>query len=177
MRGEGLIMGGRKFVERLFGAARTDYWVEKTPHTVKYANVLYLMFPKLRYVHMIRDPRDVFASLKRQHWGPKRVWDFVRWYLDVMGTADRAAKQIPGKCYLTVKMETLVRQPHATVGRVMRFFEIPYTPEWLRSAAGRIDPDRAHVGRGEAELSRVERKTVERECWPAYEKWRERANG
>lgn len=167
----------RQYVEGLARVSGRRYWLEKTPHDVRNADRIVEVFPDARIVHMMRDPKDVFASFLEQDWGPKRLRKFTRWYVGVMEGAEAAAASVPSDRYMTIELETLVRRPHATIGRATRFFGIPYTPEWLRDAASGIDPRKAHVGRAEADLSPAARAAIDRECGPVYERWRRRANG
>ncbi len=46
-----------------------NYWLDDTPSNILRANELLEVFPKLRMLHMYRDPRDVLSSYRRFSWG------------------------------------------------------------------------------------------------------------
>jgi len=166
------VADGRAFVLLLFGKMSRPYWVEKTPHTVTCVDVLYWMFPNMRYVHLIRDPRDVFASLLHQHWGPKAGPAFVRWYNDIMEQARIAYASVHPCNYIVVSLETLVTQPFETMELLLDFLEIPYEADWLcATIEKRVDRDRANIGR-HSELSKRDLGIIRRECWNLYEYWK-----
>lgn len=170
-------VGGHAFIERLFGAMMITrrYWIEKTPHTVRRVDLLYKMFGEgLRYVHLIREPKDIAASLLHQKWGPKKPETFVHWYKEILRDAQRSMLQVPAECYLVVGMETLVQHPHATLERVLRFFEIEYDVDWLHQAASGITQKQAHIGRYERDLSFRARVMIDQDCGDVYRWWRER---
>jgi hypothetical protein len=166
------VADGRAFVLTLFGRMGRPYWVEKTPHTVMHADVLYQMFPNMRYVHMIRDPRDVFASLMHQHWGPKSGPAFVRWYNGIMDQARKAYERVHWRNYLVVSLEELIRAPFLTVSEVFEFMEIPHGTDWLwHTVRSRVSKEQSHVGRYN-ELSKQDLELIERECLTLYEYWK-----
>jgi len=177
MTGIDRIEDARRFLLALFGRAGKPYWVDKTPHTVRYVDLLYQMFGEgLRYIHLIREPRDVVSSLKPCSWGPKGVDRFCTWYEAIMGDARQAYGQVPPECYLVLEMEEMVQQSHSVVPRAFDFFEIPAEPGWLFDVAKAIRPSDAHVGRYVDDLSRKEQREVSERCRPLYLWWKGKAN-
>ena len=170
----------RLCLARIAVLAGRRYWIEKSPHNVRNADWIIKVFPGARIVHVIREPKDICASLIHQNWGPPGPYEFVSWYSQVMTEALRARQRIPdGRYhgqYMVIEMETLVRQPHAELGRVMRFFGIEYEMEWLDAAASWIDPERAHIGRARCEISPGARRWIDMECGELYETWRRMAD-
>ena len=56
------------FLERLhlaYGGFRKDIWAQKTPRFIRHLELIDHFFPDARYIHLIRDPRAVAASLIR----------------------------------------------------------------------------------------------------------------
>lgn len=166
-----------KALEAVATWAGRRYWIEKTPHNVQNAEWIMKVFPGARIVHMIREPKDICASLLRQHWGPKSARGFAAWYREAMTAAWEAREAVPAGQYLVVEMETLVRQPHMTLESMLQFFEIEHDIDWLHKAASWIDPKRAHVGRYEVDLAMRDQQYVDKHCRELYETWRRLANG
>jgi hypothetical protein len=97
-------------------------WAEKTPGNVRHMDRIFSAWPDAQIVHVIRDPKDVFASLLEA-----RKWDSVeefttRWcsffgavddYLRVHGPAS-------GR-YLELRYETLVLDPIGTTKQLCEF--------------------------------------------------------
>src|SRR6185436_14178577 len=48
---------------------------EKTPHHAFIAKTLGEWFPGAAIIHLVRDPRDVVASLQRMPWAPNSIVD------------------------------------------------------------------------------------------------------
>jgi hypothetical protein len=106
-------------------------WGDKSLHTEEYADQIFNEYPQAKIIHIIRDPRDRYASvLKRLNAGSKRVGvDTVKWWYSAR-VARRQAQRYPG-CFLTVRYETLAQQPEETLRRVCDFIGEPYTPQML----------------------------------------------
>jgi len=53
-----------------YGAATNQlhkkYWVEKTPHDDKFTELIFSLWPDARCIHVMRDPRAVYSTLKRR---------------------------------------------------------------------------------------------------------------
>ena len=63
-----------------------QYWVEHTPHSHRFIEVLKIYFPDAIFVHCIRDPRSVVASTFKEPWGYKDVITGAEdWNNKVMG--------------------------------------------------------------------------------------------
>jgi len=62
----------QEFIERLVGkyrrASGKPRWGEKTPHNLLCMLMLGEIFPDARFIHMIRDGRDVACSLVKMDW-------------------------------------------------------------------------------------------------------------
>lgn len=101
---------------------------EKTPQHTVFATTLFRWYPKAKHIHLIRDPRDVVASLIRMPWGSKnpminaRIWvNSIRAMEPIMGT----------HAYLRVYYENLVNQPAEELERICKFINEDYVPVML----------------------------------------------
>jgi hypothetical protein len=133
------------FIGRLFGeparAAGARRWLEKTPRNIVYIEQLWQMFPDMRFIHMIRDGRDVAASMmRRQFWpiatipGRPSTHDFTgevtlelaaAYWREMLHLGRLAASRIPPENYLEVRLEDLVHSREAMLERICSFLDEP----------------------------------------------------
>ena len=106
-------------------------WVEKSTCNESCPNALFGLFPEAQLLHVVRDPRAVFASRK------KRLLNTADCYTKAHRLVrgwNRSARQIPKLMerrdqYLVIRYEDLVHAPRQTLERVCRFVGIEYLPE------------------------------------------------
>lgn len=106
-------------------------WGDKSLHTEEYADQIFSEFPQAKIIHIIRDPRDRYASvLKRLNANSKRIGvDTAKWLFSTR-VARRQARRYPDR-FLIVRYETLAQQPEETLRRVCDFIGEPYAPAML----------------------------------------------
>lgn len=105
-------------------------WGEKTPLHVFYLNVLVKMFPSMRAIHIVRDPRDVASSLMEAPFTP--VGDPVSFAFEWNRTI-RAADESKGEGVriVTIRYEDLVRYPEATLQRICKSLGLAFESDML----------------------------------------------
>jgi hypothetical protein len=110
-------------------------WGDKTSYVERYADQIFGAYPGAVMIHLIRDPRDRYASAIKR-WGTQkgRVGGATARWLYSVGLARRNLKKYPDQ-YRVVRYETLVSQPEATVREI-----------WRRSTNPRCFPCRARKG-------------------------------
>ncbi len=143
-------------------------WGDKTPLNVSNMQNLRRIFPRARFVFMLRDPADVVYSCSKleQYAGDIRA-PAVRWR-DALHAANRMRHQHPTSI-CTVRYEDLVRDPQPTMQRVADFLGIDYSFDrpvaedvpsglsdiaevpHLRAALGNVST--ASIGKGRAQLT------------------------
>ena len=134
-----------EFSERYFGkctvAAGKSRWVEKTPRHVHCLPYLLTSFPRARFIHMVRDGRDVACSLRNHPKAAIRRSGVVplkmnhpisfcinRWLADT--SAGLALQTHPR--VLTLRYESLVRETERTLRTACEFINEDFTPELMR---------------------------------------------
>lgn len=91
---------------------------EKTPQHAFIARKLLDWYPTARLVHIVRDPRDVVASMLRMPWGNHNcVLDARLWRACVAGAEE--CETDPR--FLAVRYETLVAEPELQLRRICEF--------------------------------------------------------
>lgn len=126
----------QRLIDRVYrleiAASGKPRWGDKTPRYYHCWRALAELFPAAPFVHLVRDGRDVAASLKRlgiHGWTPygrARYWRSrvreARAALDLLG---------PRRC-LIVRYEDLVLSTEATLRQVTAFLGEDYDPAMLR---------------------------------------------
>lgn len=117
----GVIRALFRFYANAQGATR---WGEKTPVHVHHMEMIREDFPDAKFIHLVRDGRDVSESQRRMIWGPVCPLGLARqWRNDVMAFRNHAV-EIPASNVLVIHYETLVREPRSTILRVLEFLKV-----------------------------------------------------
>jgi hypothetical protein len=101
---------------------------EKTPQHALYIETLFEWYPGCQVIHLVRDPRDVVASLLRMPWASNNVLANARIWLSHNSSTDRCHHR---DNYLLAHYERLVSNPEAELTRVCRFLGESYSSEML----------------------------------------------
>jgi hypothetical protein len=111
-----------------------ERWGDKSLHSEHHAARIFAEFPDARIVHMVRDPRDRYASTIKRHGRNvhRPAAAAARWRMSTKA-AKRNAARWPDR-YLRVRYEDLVRAPDTTMRLVCSFIGEPYVPEMLAMA-------------------------------------------
>jgi hypothetical protein len=128
---------------RLFAALQEHHlhrvgksrWGDKSLNSEKYADIIFHEFPDAVMVHVIRDPRDRYASQATHRRAARgklgsgiALW---RWSLQ---QARRNEERHPGR-YTVVRYEDLVTRPREVLQQVCTFVSVPFTSEMLKVAS------------------------------------------
>lgn len=171
-----------------FGKPR---WGDKTPRYLIRMSLIRQVLPEARFVHLIRDGRDIWLSLRGLKFGPDSVDSAAADWVSRIAKARTQARNLP--FYLEVRYEDLVLEPASTLRRICTFLELPWDPAMLSyhdragerlaelqdvydPATGRVNkganrqrihalterpPQADRVGRWRTELERSERERYE----------------
>ncbi|HUI42629.1 MAG TPA: sulfotransferase [Terriglobia bacterium] len=106
-----------------------DRWADSTPTNAPHMLRIQRDFPEARFVHIVRDPRDVALSLDRRGWSRPLPWDRKRsllaagLYWEWIVRKGRAYGARLGPHYLEVRYEDLVDRPREELARVCEFIQ------------------------------------------------------
>jgi hypothetical protein len=125
--------------DRMFAALLRFYalshgkkrWGEKTPQHALVAPLLCDWYPHATLIHIVRDPRDVVASLRRMPWGNRSVMLNTRLWERCTAAAEQC-RDLPN--YLLVRYEDLVQNPELELQRVCNAIGEEYTGQLLAPA-------------------------------------------
>jgi hypothetical protein len=121
---------------------------DKVPSYVTEMPTLHRLFPEARFVHMIRDGRDVCLSVLEWRRPGREVWRFSAWDEDPVSVTalwwerrvrlgrETGALLAPG-LYHELRYEPLVADPAHESEVLCRFLGVPYDDRMLRFHEGR----------------------------------------
>lgn len=126
-------------------------WGDNTPRYVSLIPELAAGFPDARFVHVVRDPRDVVASALKVWFGGNTALTAAEEWIERVG-AGLAAAQLLGDRVLLVRFEDLLRDPATALARIGAHLGVPadgFRPDDLGGDAATVarQAHLANVGR------------------------------
>ena len=91
-------------------AVGTKFFADSTPVNIMNSEYINQLFPESRFINMVRDGRDVAASVVREPWGPKDHIQALKWWKNRMLVGFNALKSVPGDHQLTIRAVDLVTE-------------------------------------------------------------------
>jgi Sulfotransferase family len=150
---------------------------EKSPYHALVTELLCAWFPDCRIVHLVRDPRDVAASMVRMPWATRSVLASARAWRACNLAAHRSSWR---DNYAMFRYEDLIADPDQQLRRICRHIGVEWAPTmidptepgagvrwWGRRAHGKLTGER--VGRWRVELAPWQAAVVERVAGPYME--------
>lgn len=115
---------------------------DKTANYVLDVPLLAELFPEARFVHLIRDGRDVALSWLDTGWefGPQTVEEAALYWRYYVQRGRRAGAQIGGERYRELRYEDLIDHPGDALRDLCAFLELDYDPAMLSyfEGAGKV---------------------------------------
>jgi hypothetical protein len=121
---------------------------DKSPGYVRYMPMLHELWPEAKFVHIIRDGRDVclsvldwrkgvtsFATFEEDPFTTAGVW--WEWYVRL---GREGARQLGPGLYHELRYESLVAEPERESAKLCEFLGIPYDASMVRFHEGRTSP-------------------------------------
>lgn len=93
-------------------------WVNKTPGYLQFLGPLHTVVPELLFVHMVRDGRDVAASVITRPWGAASVEEVAKQWASAMDVAHTFQTEHPEQ-FVQIRYETLLEDPRAALTPVL----------------------------------------------------------
>ncbi len=106
-------------------------WGDKSLNTEHFAEPVFAAYPGARILHMIRDPRDRYASVLAR-WKSRRggVGAGTAMWLSSVSLAQVNRQRYPHQ-YKIIRYETLATKPEETLREICAFIDEDYVPEML----------------------------------------------
>ncbi|HET7011656.1 MAG TPA: sulfotransferase [Anaerolineales bacterium] len=107
--------------------AQAKRWVEKSPYNERYATRIFEWWPQARCLHVVRDPRDNYASYLRKHpdWTPET---FAHSWRQSALLGWKNHRRFGAERYRIVRYEDLILRTEEAIAELVRFLEIEDSP-------------------------------------------------
>lgn len=106
-------------------------WGNKTPKYVLHISLLHALFPKARIIHIVRDPRDVAASILKLGWTSTIKEAALYWNKRV--SAGIQGRALGNDIYYELKYESLLENPAEETKSIFKWLNIRYQDDFLNS--------------------------------------------
>lgn len=105
-------------------------WAEKTPGNIMHLDRIHAFWHDAVIIHIIRDPRDIFSSLREaEKWDT--VEQFMKRWSAVFGSLENFRKDglLDRANYFEVRYENLVQNPEEVMLALCDYMYLPFEPE------------------------------------------------
>ena len=113
--------------------------IDHSPDNVKCAHLLSAAFPQAKFIHLVRDGRAVFNSVKNLSWGPRTPYAAAAWW------ASQVAPGLGPERVMRVRYEDLVLNTEQTLKALCAFAGIRFEPEMVAGGGVKLSPYAADV--------------------------------
>ena len=122
---------------------------DKTPGHVRRIPELHALWPRAKFVHLIRDGRDVGLSVlgwdrsskladRLVTWKEDPLTTVALWWEDMVVRGREAGARLGPDLYYELRYEDLIEDPETECARLCGFFDLPYDEAMLRFHEGKV---------------------------------------
>lgn len=123
-------------------------WVETTPGNAAVADALTFVLPDAHVIHIVRDGRDVAASMAAMPWGPSDPVAALDRWADGLRDADAAFRRAdPTRVHLVRFEDLVVRDRDRTLDELLDRLGIADRDRIRARFDVKLDPTRSNLGR------------------------------
>lgn len=161
-RAAGRLMSG--LLDPVASRAGKPAWVEMTPATANATALLSKLYPGARFIHCVRDGRDVACSIASRAWGPDTAGEALLYWANRLRDAEAQARMIPGGRILVIRLEHLVLSHREELYNMLcDFLDLHHDQGGMREFFDRVmSPSRAHIGRWRQNMDALAQQEFDR---------------
>ena len=150
------ITASRALFESLSRAQMKDgvkrYFGDSTPVNIMQADLIKMLLPGSKFIHVIRDGRDVASSVVKEKWGPSEHFAALDWWKWRIVTGQMALSTIKAENKLELRIEDLViHRREETLEKIKNFLNLPDNKRFDAYFHDEILPEKLHAGRWKSE--------------------------
>jgi hypothetical protein len=145
------------FMSRFAAQEGKPRWAEKTPGNITHAKRILDLWPEARLIHIVRDPRDIYASLvEAKKWDDAKAFG-SRWCAMIGAAEAFKAERPDDPRFMEVRYESLTLDPFTVMRDVMTFVGEPWDDSVAQYGGRSEDYDRvlAVTGKASTTLERL----------------------
>jgi hypothetical protein len=141
----------RPMLENLQG---NGVFLEKTPAHALFIPEILAFLPAAKLVHLVRDPRDVVASLLSASetwgakWAPRSANQSARQWIQHVKAVRQGAGHLRPDQFLEIRYEDLFSIPVPALKRVISFLGLDWPEREITAALRKNSPDEVRAGNG-----------------------------
>lgn len=125
-------------LEHIFNAVFNDYavgkgktrWADKSDYLDR-MHIIHKIFPDAKFIHIIRDGRDVANSVLKLPWGPQDLIAAAEWWHQYIRLGRAMGAILGEEKYTEVKYEDLVQQSEQELRRLSSFVGEEFSEDML----------------------------------------------
>jgi hypothetical protein len=128
-----------------------EIFLEKTPQHSLYIEETVKLLPEARFIHILRDPRDVVASMLQasrtwgKGWAPRHAFRAAKWWVRYEEAIEQGRKAVPKEHFCDLTYENLRLNTDDVLHSVSSFLGISWRKEELQQAISRNAPETAET--------------------------------
>ncbi len=104
--------------------AQASRWCDDTPSNWMYVDFLLELYPGMRFIHMIRDPRDVVGSYMKQVWAPSDPRIIVAMFKAQFADYEAVKSQMPPSALMEIRMEDITEDKERVLSDLAAFLGV-----------------------------------------------------
>jgi len=117
----------RKYAER----HNKSGWGDKTPSFFRMVSDLKVLFPRAKFIHIVRDGRDAYLSLRKREKGRKNsAVAAYEWSYKIQKVRDEFSALADDR-HFEVRYESMVSDPENSARQICDFLGLEFEPEML----------------------------------------------
>lgn len=140
------------FYEACAASKGKMFWGDKTPRYLVHVDILNKLFPKSRFIHIVRDGRDVAESISQMWWGANDFASALKSWERRVEIGSKMLNMLPQDRWMQLRFEDLVLNTNKELRRVTDFLQLPFEENMLCYASvaaekvgGRIDKHHSNL--------------------------------
>lgn len=151
----------RGFVDYQLHDGEKKYWVDTTPPNLIRADEISKLLPKVKFVHMIRDGRDVASSVVRERWGPQDYDEALIWWGNRMKQILTATKDKGNQVHHIWLEDLAIHNRDDTYGKLLEFLHLNHETKIDQYFEKEVLAEAVKSGRWRREVSDADKYSLQ----------------